>query len=73
MTKGKQMNKRIKALAELAGYNGHYATEEFDIDEFARLIMQECISWSIDNKYIEQEYDAPIFTKELNQHFGVEA
>lgn len=36
------MNERIKELAKWAGYNGHYATEEFDVEEFARLIVLEC-------------------------------
>lgn len=38
------MNERIQELAKQAGYNGHYATEEFDVDEFAELIVRECIS-----------------------------
>lgn len=36
------MNQRIIELAEQAGYNGHYATEDFDVEYFAELIVQEC-------------------------------
>lgn len=36
------MNERIRELAEQAGYNGHYATEELDVEKFAELIVREC-------------------------------
>ena len=39
------MNERIQELAKQAGYNGHYATEEFDVDEFARLLVLECVKF----------------------------
>ena len=38
------MNERIQELAEQAGYNGHYATEEFDVEKFAELIYKDIIT-----------------------------
>ena len=64
------MNERIHELAKSVQCERHW-TEE-DIEKFAELIVRECINWSIKNKYIEPEFDAPTFTKELKNHFGVE-
>lgn len=69
------MNKRIRELAEQAGYNGHYATEDFDVEYFAELIVRECAKVIIDN-----EIDHPITgalydgdqAKAIKKHFGVE-
>lgn len=36
------MTKEIQKLAEFAGYNGHYCTEELDLDMFAELIIKKC-------------------------------
>lgn len=71
------MNQRIKELMSksqrVVGHTdgGYTEIQALDSEKFAELIVKECIDWSIDNKYIEQEYDAANFTKELKQHFGV--
>ncbi len=61
------MNERIRELAKWAGYNGHYATEEFDVDEFARLIVQECVNVMHDNELWNRH-----ISHVLKEHFGVE-
>ena len=67
------MNERIKALAEFAGYNGHYATEEFDVDEFARLIVLKCADL-VENSvwHLPRGYKAVDQAEFLMKHFGVE-
>lgn len=63
------MNELIEKLAEQAGYNGHYATEEFDVDEFARLVVRECAR-VVDSDDSSYPYDS--FGHKLKEHFGVE-
>lgn len=63
------MNERIRELAKWAGYNGHYATEEFDVDEFARLIVRECIDVIGEENYTMLTGKA--YSTQLKRHFGV--
>lgn len=64
------MNERIRELAEQAGYNGHYATEEFDVEKFTELIVRECIS--IVGIAVDQREPASTYVGKIKQHFGVE-
>ena len=58
------MSKRIRELAEQAGYNGHYATEEFDVEKFAELIVRECAEFC-ENK------NSKLLGTMMKEHFGV--
>lgn len=73
------MNERIRELAEQAGYNGHYATEELDVEKFAELIVRECVDIvsKVPNGYrdyrnqIEDAMRADCL-EAIQEHFGVE-
>lgn len=67
------MNERIKELAKWAGYNGHYATEEFDVDAFARLIVLECANIDFRHKVgmtTDQDFDT---SRAIMEHFGTDS
>lgn len=61
------MTKEIQKLAEQAGYNGHYCTEEFDLEMFAELIVKECIL-TVENS--EGDTDYAIW--KIKKDFGIE-
>jgi maleate cis-trans isomerase len=75
---GEKMNERIKELAEQANAdvwgNQVVASQYFDIDVFAELIVQECIDiiapYTVRMSRPGEEYLHPIL--EIKQHFGVE-
>ena len=71
------MNERIRELALQAGYNGHYATEEFDVDKFALLIVRKCAevceSMPLLGPFKEvQDATLKDAAVQIKQHFGVE-
>ena len=65
------MNERIQELAKQAGYNGHYATEEFDVDEFARLLVLECADL-FEVEWGEEKLTGNDVGSIVKKHFGVE-
>ena len=72
------MNERIQELAEQAGYNGHYATEEFDVEKFAELIVRDLTDYIKDERGLRylrykllKRYDLHNI-EELKREFGVE-
>lgn len=84
------MNKRIEELAKQAGFSkGKYQlyldensnTEGVDLEKFAELIVQECITVSTDHQCFPKDHltleEAFISGQEhtvrcIKQHFGVE-
>ena len=80
------MNKRIRQLAEQAGYTkdmfgiGHWDMPE--CEKFAELIVRECANWINNRLVVEPDYGLEHrvernravvgVMKEFNQHFGVE-
>ena len=65
------MNERIRELAKWAGYNGHYATEEFDVDEFARLLVLECAERLLHDVKLT-DIQTTRCVASIKEHFGVE-
>lgn len=75
------MNKRIKELAEQAGYteayyesdDGPFVPSEFDKEKFAELIILECSeiakfgAMSISNHYPDAEF----VEHQVKHHFGI--
>ena len=57
------MNERIKQLAEQCHHR--YSEHNIDLEKFAELIVQECMS----NLYLNGYDDAMI---QIQKHFGVE-
>jgi hypothetical protein len=75
------MNERIKQLAEQAGYSKDYLEIGLpsNMEKFARLIVQECISMAdkeserysnLDQEYCSMAMDN--YRELVRQHFGVE-
>lgn len=64
------MNEQIKALAEQAGYNGSYATEDFSIEYFAESIVLECAS--VIQSLVDHRVPASEYSDRLKEHFGIE-
>jgi len=74
------MNERIKELEKLAtprcyDETGCYIGNKFDVEKFAELIVQECVSW-IDGSPATEEgtliLSKSFIIANLKQHFGVE-
>ena len=72
------MNKRIRELAEQAGFKtdrlGHLFGGD-DIEKFAELIVRECIAQaSISNGHGNNQWDKALTfaAKNIKEHFGVE-
>ena len=75
------MNKRIRLLAEQAGYTkdmfgiGHWDMPE--CKKFAELIVQECMACStwvgkMNTNSVEPVHTAHAVNQRIKQHFGVE-
>ena len=67
--KGKQMNERIKELAEHAGFEkGHqdrYGNSlSYELEKFAELIAKECADVAVN-------HDALDIYEEIREHFGI--
>jgi hypothetical protein len=82
--KGNNMNKRIEQLAEQCGFRSnpdvYDRNQSFDIEKFAQLIVQECIS-QIDsqcflthsNEWIQKAAWNAYICAIIKQHFGDES
>ena len=72
------MNERIKELAEVAGADiwgdKVAASQYFDIEKFAELIVRECAKMvRIQNEqFMENESHYGVVSTDILQHFGVE-
>ena len=78
------MNERIRELAKQAGMldfsqvsGGRYKVTEVDIEEFAQLIVQECMdcaTWvgTVNKNPIEPINTAYAINKRIKKYFGVE-
>ena len=75
------MNKRIKAIANKAGCDYLYDYSEdghavvcnlSDIEKFAKLIIQECLSVIEEMNPHDTERDIDDIFDEVDKHFGVE-
>jgi hypothetical protein len=70
------MNKQIRLIAALSGYQPERNFEHFDIERFAELIVQECIDVVEGGRFLHDEAPTAIFAREcscaIKQHFGVE-
>lgn len=69
------MNERIKELAEQAGFchdinNGIYLCAPIHMENFAELIVRECMEVIEDSEGYSQYF--PHVTKNIEKHFGVE-
>ena len=60
------MNKRIKELAEQAGLQPYYDTQEGQIEKFAELIVRECLEAVFD-----AGPDPEYYQNRIKKHFGV--
>jgi CO/xanthine dehydrogenase Mo-binding subunit len=70
------MNKRIKQLAEQAGWDyskieRRNQTENFDEQKFAELIVRECAEFARQHN-LEKADRSHMIHKAIKQHFGVE-
>ena len=65
------MNERIRELAMQTDreceHLGQSDIGEDWVEKFAELIVQECIEFGIKNSYIEPEYDAENYKKEIKK------
>ena len=75
------MNERILELAAQAGYDSEYSNDYFSPEEFAELIVKECIGdfeerirtrYQGDQKSVDVGYGMEIVIMEIKQKFGVE-
>jgi hypothetical protein len=78
------MNKRIQELAltcgawhQVYGDRMFMIDEHFDIQKFARLIVQECMACStwvgkMNTNSVEPAHTAHAVNQRIKQHFGVE-
>lgn len=68
------MNERIQSLAEEAGYNpedgGVFKFDDFKLEKFAELIIQECTSL-FPLTFTDERYQRRI-DKTIRKHFGLE-
>jgi hypothetical protein len=68
------MNERIKELAEQAGWgkgetqDDCMACSTFDREEFAELIVRECVELFPERHYY---YSGPAVKRNIKKHFGV--
>lgn len=66
------MNKRIKKLAEQSGLSDFFAPNqtqrEKDLNNFAELIIRECMQVSMKSVGVDAEHEAWYLIKE---HFGI--
>jgi hypothetical protein len=74
------MNKRIKKLAEQAGFMDSWFSEsgddcERELKKFAELIVQECVNVVEGGSFLHDQAPTAIFAKEcsaaIKRHFGV--
>jgi len=69
------MNKRIKELADKAGfpvYDKHYAYIEGEfIEKFAELIVKECAEFARQHN-LQKADRSHMIHREMKEHFGVE-
>lgn len=61
------MNERIEELAKYCGYNGDYCTEDFSLEMFAELIVQECAKLA--DEPTSRPYES--YGEKIKKHFGV--
>ena len=67
------MNKRIKLLAEQAGWDNHHSKFDTRIEKFAELIVQECAEVIFETPVKYTEIDIMhIIRDRVKEHFGVE-
>ena len=70
------MNKQIRLIAALSGYQPERNFEHFDIERFAELIVRECIDVVEGGRFLHDEAPTAIFAREcsgaIKEHFGVE-
>jgi hypothetical protein len=78
-TIGTTVNERIKELAKESGYVYHvggtvpyFEFSNNQLEKFARLIVQECGQWIIDNAGAMEHLGPEYFAKEMIKDFGVE-
>jgi len=69
------MNERIRELAEQAGSThkqnlGVYQFYSDELEKFARLIVQECVTVVVDA--VDHREPASTYASKIQQHFGVE-
>ncbi len=61
------MNKQIRLIAALSGYQPERNFEHFDIEKFAQSIVKECAQVSLDNA----GYNGLNISDKILKHFGV--
>jgi len=80
MSKGTAMNKQIEQFAlecgawhQVYGHRMFMIDEHFDIEKFARLIVQECLDQLHVND-TDEDYDKGAYwsREQIKNHFGVE-
>lgn len=64
------MNERIKELAEKVGFDLYNEDKENMFQEFAELIIKECVNACEENSWMM--LDAYRRSSQIKQHFGVE-
>ena len=73
------MNERIKLLLKQSGLQPYYAAQEDQIDQFAELILRECIDVADDyvkdclcEEHIKCNHPRSKIGIKIQKHFGVE-
>jgi hypothetical protein len=65
------MNERIRLLAIEAGAQGIVNRDFVDIEKFAQLIIQECVTLTLDHRSDDYYQGWLDYRDEIRQHFGV--